>query len=233
MTAYTCWDTSLDSNTHPTITDDVTLFLLYTHTSRYVSATLTLIGPFVWLQHQVLFGLLQFFLQTLVLGSDLTDSLLAVLQQAKLGTDVHHLLTSRERTDRQENMDFTHLYLSRGVCCETRASLSAAACLTFTQLQTFTPHRLPVWPQPSTFGHRAASPEQSEVEWLLKFSHRENLYFMLFSPSFTKLTMVPLVNTLSFKSGNPKKSALCPHMQQFHEFHSTSLFSVCCEVLGI
>lgn len=65
-----------------------------------VGSALTLSGPFVRLQHQVLFGLFQFFLQTLVLGSDFTDSLLAVLQQAKLGADIHHLLPHRERTDR-------------------------------------------------------------------------------------------------------------------------------------
>lgn len=53
----------------------------------------------MWLQHQVLFGLFQLLLQTLVLGSDFTDSLLTVLQQTKLGTDRHHLLTRRQRTD--------------------------------------------------------------------------------------------------------------------------------------
>lgn len=86
-----------------TMTGDVALFLSYKHTLPDVSVPLTLSGPFVWLQHQVLFGLFQFFLQTLVLSSDLADSLLAVLQQAKLGTDVHHLLTHREKgqTDRQ------------------------------------------------------------------------------------------------------------------------------------
>lgn len=73
--------------------------LTQTHTPGCVRVLLTLGGPFVWLQHQVLFGLFQLLLQTLVLGSHLADSLLTVLQQSELGTDVHHLLTRRQRTD--------------------------------------------------------------------------------------------------------------------------------------
>lgn len=53
---------------------------------------LKLAGPFVRLQHQVLLGLFQLFLQTLVLCSDFSDSLLTVLQHPQLGADVHHLL---------------------------------------------------------------------------------------------------------------------------------------------
>lgn len=99
---------------------NVTLFFSNTHTP-----TLTLGGPFVWFQHQVLFGLFQFFLQTLVLGSDLTDPLLTVLQQTKLGTDIHHLLTKKDTHggDRQTDTNSVHLYLSSIVCCETHAVL--------------------------------------------------------------------------------------------------------------
>lgn len=63
---------------------------------------LTLSGPLVWLQHQVLLGLLQLLLQTLVLGSDFTDPLLTVLQQPELGADIHHLLTHTQ--ERQTGM---------------------------------------------------------------------------------------------------------------------------------
>lgn len=80
-----------------------------------VSATLTLSGPLVRLQHQVLFGLFQFFLQTLVLGSDFTDSLLAVLQQTKLGTCIHHLLTHTERERGQIWIRLTFIYSERCV----------------------------------------------------------------------------------------------------------------------
>lgn len=62
----------------------------HTHTYRH---TLTLTGPCLLLQHQVLFGKFQFLLQTLVLGPQVTDSLLAMLQQTQPGTGlVHHLL---------------------------------------------------------------------------------------------------------------------------------------------
>lgn len=46
---------------------------------RLWSFSLTFSSPGVWLQHQVLFGLFQLLLQTLVLGSDFADSLLPVL----------------------------------------------------------------------------------------------------------------------------------------------------------
>ena len=77
----------------------------------------------MWLQHQVLFGLLQLLLQTLVLGSHLTDSLLTVLQQFEFGTDVHHLLTRRQRTD----CFYTLLFIWRNVLWNTCGSVSAAA----------------------------------------------------------------------------------------------------------
>lgn len=63
-----------------------------TATCRVWSVSLTFPGPCVRLQHQVLFGLFQLFLQTLVLGPHFADSLLSVLQQAKLGANIHHLL---------------------------------------------------------------------------------------------------------------------------------------------
>lgn len=69
-----------------------------TTTCRLRSLSLTFPGPLVRLQHQVLFGLFQLFLQTLVLGLDFADSLLPVLQQAKLGANIHHLLMCTERT---------------------------------------------------------------------------------------------------------------------------------------
>lgn len=122
---------------------DIMAMFSFLFTPSCVSA-LTLGCPFVWLQHQVLFGLFQFFLQTLVLGSDFTDSLLAVLQQTKLGTDIHHLLTQRERTDRYGF--YSPLFIQRSVLWNTCGSVSAAACLTFTLLHTFTPHWLSVWP---------------------------------------------------------------------------------------
>lgn len=109
-------------------------------TSLY--AILTLGDPFVRLQHQVLLGLLQLVLQTLVLGSDFTDSLLAVLQQAKLGADVQQLLTDACGDGQRAEMDL--FLLSREAGRATPDCLSAAVCLTFTQVHTFTPHRLPV-----------------------------------------------------------------------------------------
>lgn len=60
--------------------------------------SLTFPGPHVRLQHQVLFGLFQLFLQTLVLGSDFADPLLPVLQQAKFGANMRRLLMCTERT---------------------------------------------------------------------------------------------------------------------------------------
>ncbi len=158
-----------------------------------VRVLLTLSGPLVWLQHQVLFGLFQLLLQTLVLGSDFTDSLLTVLQQTELGTDVHHLLTHGQRTDRY---GFCPPLLNRrSVLWNTCGPPSAAACLTFTQLHTFTPHRLSAWPQSRTSGYWAASLEQWGVKWLSYGRCRENLYFMVsLSPSFPMLTMLPPLN---------------------------------------
>lgn len=84
---------------------------LISPTCRPWSLSLTFPGPLVRLQHQVLFGLFQLFLQTLVLGSDFADSLLPVLQQAKLGANIHHLLMRRERTWSVFCFFFkTHLY---------------------------------------------------------------------------------------------------------------------------
>lgn len=98
-----------------------------TTTRRLWSLSLTLPGPLVWLQHQVLFGLFQLFLQTLVLGSDFADPLLPVLQQAKLGAYIHHLLMGTERTCSffcvcVKNVLFfflNHLYNPGTCCCAT------------------------------------------------------------------------------------------------------------------
>lgn len=73
---------------------------IYTHTGC-VGVHLTLSGPFVWFQHQVLLCLFQFLLQTLVLGSNLADSLLPMLHQTQPGAGVHHLLTCRQRKSRE------------------------------------------------------------------------------------------------------------------------------------
>lgn len=159
MTIIECLLWQTHSNILPVITP--------THSHRHTlldasRVLLTLGGPFVWLQHQVLFGLLQLLLQTLVLGSHLTDSLLTVLQQFEFGTDVHHLLTRRQRTD----CFYALLFIWRNVLWNTCGSVSAAAWLKFAQLHTFTAHQLLVWPQSSAFGHRAASLKQSGVKWL-------------------------------------------------------------------
>lgn len=97
---------------------------LISPTCRPWSLSLTFPGPLVRLQHQVLFGLFQLFLQTLVLGSDFADSLLPVLQQAKLGADIHHLLMRRERTC--SVIFFFKLTSIPGTgCCVTCASVTA------------------------------------------------------------------------------------------------------------
>lgn len=102
-------------------------FLNNTLDTGCVRVLLTLRGPLVWLQHQVLFGLFQLLLQTLVLGSDFTDSLLTVLQQTELGADTHHLLTRGQGTDTQTFYLFTFSYLEE--CVLKHVWPSVRSCL--------------------------------------------------------------------------------------------------------
>lgn len=57
---------------------------------------LTFTKPLVGVQHQVLFGCFQLLHQPLVLGSDLSDSLLPMLQDFQLGIEAHDLLPTEE-----------------------------------------------------------------------------------------------------------------------------------------
>lgn len=67
---------------------------LHTHTH---TLQLTLSGPLVRLQHQVLLGLLQLPPQTLVPGSDLADPLLPLLHQPEPGAAERRLLTPTQK----------------------------------------------------------------------------------------------------------------------------------------
>lgn len=73
----------------------------------------------------MLLGLLQFFLQTLVLGSDFADALLAVLQQTEPGADMHHLLahTHIERTVKD---GFSRSLFNIHTIASTRSSLTGS-----------------------------------------------------------------------------------------------------------
>lgn len=61
-----------------------------------MSVALTFMKPLVGVQHQVLFGRFQLLHQPLVLGSDLSDSLLPMLQDFQLGVETHDLLRREE-----------------------------------------------------------------------------------------------------------------------------------------
>lgn len=64
----------------------------------WVGSALTLGGPLLRFQHEMLLGLLQLLLQPVVLGPHLRDPLLSVLQDLQLSTEVHHLLRTTHGT---------------------------------------------------------------------------------------------------------------------------------------
>lgn len=152
------------------------------------------------LQHQVLFGLLQLFLQTLVLGSYFADSLLPVLQQAELGANIHHLLMRRQRTCSVFCFFFQLISIPGTGCCGVTCDSAAAG------VEGFIYSHLTAQTQLGAFGHSAALWKQLGVKWLSS-GCTENLYFMLFSltDSFQSIIVLPPPqNAPRFKSRSLK-----------------------------